>query len=101
MLAKDNLRGEYEMVDSYGDNKSMFTKVSTNVGDGTPRWSCCITNNCTSEEFNMGKATALADNLQRCEKNVPVIGVFVASDPRIDAKSRQRCQNIIRMTLTF
>ncbi|MHB9035642.1 MAG: hypothetical protein ACYC64_03180 [Armatimonadota bacterium] len=46
----------------------------------------------------MGKATALADNLQKCEKNAPVIGVFVASDPRIDAESRQRCQNIVRMT---
>jgi L-fucose isomerase len=45
----------------------------------------------------MGKATALADNVERSVRNIPVIGVFCAGDPRIDAESRQRCRNIVRM----
>ncbi len=45
----------------------------------------------------MGKATALPDNITTSEKNAPVIGVFCAGDPRIDADSRQRCRNIVRM----
>ncbi len=32
------------------------------------------------------------------QKDTPAIGVFVAGDPRIDADSRQRCQNIVKMT---
>jgi L-fucose isomerase len=32
------------------------------------------------------------------EPKVPVIGVFATGDPRIDEASRQRCQNIIKMT---
>ena len=42
-------------------------------------------------------ATGLAETVEKSEKNVPAIGVFVAGDPRIDAKSRQRCRNIVRM----
>ena len=45
----------------------------------------------------MGKAIALAEKVTKSERNAPVIGVFRAGDPRIDAESRQRCQNIIRM----
>jgi L-fucose isomerase len=45
----------------------------------------------------MGKATALPDSITTSEKNTPVIGVFCAGDPRIDADSRQRCRNIVRM----
>ncbi|MGA2679097.1 MAG: hypothetical protein ABSF37_07330 [Sedimentisphaerales bacterium] len=32
------------------------------------------------------------------EPKVPVIGVFATGDPRIDEASRQRCQNIVKMT---
>ena len=42
-------------------------------------------------------ATGLAETVEKSEKNVPAIGVFVAGDPRIDAESRQRCRNIVRM----
>lgn len=46
----------------------------------------------------MPKAVALADNVQpNSGSNTPVIGVFCAGDPRIDAESRQRCRNIVRM----
>lgn len=45
----------------------------------------------------MGKAVAMADSVKKFEQNTPVIGVFAAGDPRIDAPSRTRCQNIIRM----
>ncbi|MDH7600911.1 MAG: hypothetical protein QHI38_02050 [Armatimonadota bacterium] len=45
----------------------------------------------------MPKALALSENVTKVEQNAPVIGVFVAGDPRIDAASRKRCQNIVRM----
>lgn len=45
----------------------------------------------------MGRAIALSDSVQKAEKNYPVIGVFVAGDPRIDEESRQRCRNIVKM----
>jgi L-fucose/D-arabinose isomerase len=45
----------------------------------------------------MGKATALSEAQGSTQRNTPVIGVFVASDPRIDAESRQRCRNIVQM----
>ena len=45
----------------------------------------------------MAKAVALAENVKKIEQNAPVIGVFVAGDPRIDALSRKRCQNIVKM----
>ena len=45
----------------------------------------------------MAKAVALADSVKKIERNNPVIGVFSAGDPRIDAPSRTRCQNIVRM----
>jgi L-fucose isomerase len=45
----------------------------------------------------MGKATALAEKVEKPGRNMPVIGVFCAGDPRIDAESRQRCRNIVRM----
>lgn len=45
----------------------------------------------------MGKAITLADKVETPAKNTPVIGVFCAGDPRIDAESRQRCRNIVRM----
>lgn len=45
----------------------------------------------------MAKAIALADDVKKFERNMPTIGVFVAGDPRIDADSRKRCQNICRM----
>ncbi|MHB9126383.1 MAG: hypothetical protein ACYC4F_10625, partial [Armatimonadota bacterium] len=45
----------------------------------------------------MGRATALPESAGMVQKNVPVIGVFVASDPRIDAESRERCRNIVSM----
>lgn len=46
----------------------------------------------------MGKAIGLPDDVRKLEKNTPVIGVFCAGDPRIDAESRQRCRNIVKMT---
>ncbi len=45
----------------------------------------------------MPKALALSENVTKVEQNTPVIGVFVAGDPRIDTVSRKRCQNIVRM----
>ncbi|MHC4122344.1 MAG: hypothetical protein ACYSSI_02125 [Planctomycetota bacterium] len=37
-------------------------------------------------------------NIRKGEPKIPVIGVFAPSDPRIDKESRQRCQNIVKMT---
>ena len=45
----------------------------------------------------MSKAIALSEATGSYERNAPAIGVFVAGDPRIDAASRERCQNICRM----
>ena len=45
----------------------------------------------------MGQAIALADSAKTIEHNTPVIGVFVAGDPRVDKPSRTRCQNIVKM----
>ncbi len=45
----------------------------------------------------MAKAVALAESMKIIERNTPVIGVFAAGDPRIDADSRKRCQNIVKM----
>jgi len=36
-------------------------------------------------------------NIRKGTPKVPVIGVFAASDPRIDESSRIRCQNIVKM----
>ncbi len=41
-------------------------------------------------------AVKLSD-IRRGRPKVPVIGVFATSDPRIDAASRKRCQNIVEM----
>ena len=46
----------------------------------------------------MGKAKQLSDSLEMIKRNIPVIGVFVPGDPRIDAESRLRCRNIAEMT---
>jgi L-fucose isomerase len=35
--------------------------------------------------------------IKKPNSKMPVIGVFAAGDPRIDAASRTRCQNIIKM----
>ena len=45
----------------------------------------------------MSKAIALSEATGSYERNAPAIGVFVAGDPRIDAASRERCQNICQM----
>ncbi len=45
----------------------------------------------------MGNAVALSESVEKFERNVPAIGVFVAGDPRIDEPSRQRCRNICKM----
>ncbi len=45
----------------------------------------------------MKQATALAENATFQEQK-PVVGVFVAGDPRIDQESRERCRNIVKMT---
>ena len=45
----------------------------------------------------MAKAIALAAKVEKFTKNIPVIGVFCAGDPRIDKESRQRCRNIVSM----
>jgi len=37
-------------------------------------------------------------NIRKATPKVPVIGIFAAGDPRIDAQSRERCQNIVEMT---
>ena len=42
------------------------------------------------------KATCL-DDIKKPSPKVPVIGVFAPCDPRIDAASRKRAQNIIAM----
>ena len=42
------------------------------------------------------KAVQLPD-INKAAPKVPVIGVFAASDPRIDKDSRIRCQNIVKM----
>jgi len=36
-------------------------------------------------------------NIRKATPNVPVIGIFATSDPRIDKASRTRCQNIAKM----
>jgi len=36
-------------------------------------------------------------NIRKATPNVPVIGIFATSDPRIDQPSRTRCQNIAKM----
>ncbi|MHC4207171.1 MAG: hypothetical protein ACYSTT_21155 [Planctomycetota bacterium] len=36
-------------------------------------------------------------NIRKATPNIPVIGVFATSDPRIDQTSRTRCQNIVKM----
>ncbi len=36
-------------------------------------------------------------NIRKATPKIPVIGVFATSDPRIDAASRTRCQNIAKM----
>ena len=43
------------------------------------------------------KATQLPD-ISKVSPKTPVIGVFAASDPRIDCDSRNRCRNIVKMT---
>jgi L-fucose isomerase len=43
-----------------------------------------------------GEATRLPA-IRKATPKVPVIGVFATSDPRIDADSRTRCQNIAQM----
>ncbi len=35
---------------------------------------------------------------EKADSYIPTIGVFTSSDPRIDAESRQRCQNIVEAT---
>ena len=45
----------------------------------------------------MAKAEVLIQSGHVTDRNNPVIGVFVAGDPRIDAESRERCKNIARM----
>ena len=45
----------------------------------------------------MHKAIELSEAVTRSGKKSPAIGVFVPGDPRIDAESRQRCKNIVRM----
>ena len=41
----------------------------------------------------MGQAQELA-TINKVERNMPVIGVFVPGDPRIDRDSRTRCRNV-------
>jgi hypothetical protein len=36
-------------------------------------------------------------DIRKATPNIPVIGVFATSDPRIDQASRIRCQNIVKM----
>jgi L-fucose isomerase len=45
----------------------------------------------------MPKAARVPDMEGKFKANAPVIGVFVAGDPRIDQPSRQRCQNVLKM----
>ena len=44
----------------------------------------------------MSKATILPANATYTEKK-PVVGVFTVGDPRVDADSRKRCVNIVKM----
>jgi len=44
----------------------------------------------------MANARMLSDSV-RFEERKPVVGVFCAGDPRIDAESRERCRNIMNM----
>lgn len=44
----------------------------------------------------MNKAMRLP-NIGKAQPNMPVIGVFATSDPRIDRDSRERCRNITKM----
>ncbi len=46
----------------------------------------------------MIEALCLEPRTDTFQKNTPGIGVFAAGDPRIDADSRTRCQNIVKMT---
>jgi L-fucose isomerase len=45
----------------------------------------------------MAQAKVLAENATFQEQK-PVVGVFVAGDPRIDQESRERCRNIVKLT---
>src|SRR5512136_230669 len=45
----------------------------------------------------MAKAMRLSDATDRHARNLPAVGVFIPGDPRIDAASRERCGNIVRM----
>lgn len=45
----------------------------------------------------MAKAVQLSAGPDNVQQNKPVIGVFSAGDPRIDADSRERCRNIVAM----
>lgn len=45
----------------------------------------------------MTKAITLSDTATGFERNQPVIGVFVAGDPRLGDNDRQRCRNICKM----
>jgi len=45
----------------------------------------------------MSKAIGLADLVNKFERNIPAIGVFIAGDPRIDEQNRQRCRNIVKI----
>jgi L-fucose/D-arabinose isomerase len=47
--------------------------------------------------WQMGKATRLSDSANKQDRNLPAVGVFIPGDPRIDAASRERCGNIVRM----
>ena len=40
---------------------------------------------------------ACLPNIRKATPKAPVIGVFATSDPRVDADSRARCQNIVKM----
>ncbi|NOY79756.1 MAG: hypothetical protein GXP31_01995 [Kiritimatiellaeota bacterium] len=42
------------------------------------------------------QAVALSETVRETAKG-PVVGVFSAGDPRVDAESRERCRNIVRM----
>ncbi|TFG48232.1 MAG: hypothetical protein E4H40_05015, partial [Candidatus Brocadiia bacterium] len=42
-------------------------------------------------------AATCLPNIKKATPKIPVIGIFAAGDPRIDAKSRERTQNIVKM----
>ena len=44
-----------------------------------------------------GKSATRLAALKKAAPKVPVIGVFAASDPRIDEQDRKRCRNIVAM----